>query len=100
MLLATYHPPNQSDQYFFDNINTALDRYAGDYDEVLLPGDFNAQDSEKCIDNFIYQNHLTSIVKEKTFIKNLNNPTCFLLTFPKAFKIRVLYQLAYLISIK
>ena len=36
MLLATYHPPSQSDQYFFDNINTALDRYAGNYDKVLL----------------------------------------------------------------
>ena len=32
MLLATYHPHSQPDQYYFDSINTALDMYACSYD--------------------------------------------------------------------
>ena len=82
MLLATYHPPSQPDQYYFDSINTALDMYACSYDKVLLVGDFNAQVNETCISNFIYQNHLKNIVKEHTCFKNLENPTCIDLFIP------------------
>ena len=54
ILMATYHPPNQSDQYFFDKIGNALDRYATQYEKFLLSGDFNVQDSQHCIKFFLY----------------------------------------------
>ena len=31
LLVSTYHPPNQADQYYFDNINMALDMYSHSY---------------------------------------------------------------------
>ena len=34
-------------QYYFDNIDKALDVYC-QYDKVVLAGDFNAQIGEKC----------------------------------------------------
>ena len=66
-----------------------MDRFAAQYDKVLLGGDFNVQETETCIDNFIYQNHLTNIVKDKTCFKNPNNPTSidlFLTNFPNSFQ--------------
>ena len=41
-LCSTYYPPSQSDQYYFDNIDKALDVYC-QYEKILLVGDFNAQ---------------------------------------------------------
>ena len=41
LLCGTYHPPSQSDQYYFDNIDKALDVYC-QYEKIMLVGDFNA----------------------------------------------------------
>ena len=41
LLCGTYHPPSQSDQYYFDNIDKGLDVYC-QYEEIMLVGDFNA----------------------------------------------------------
>ena len=54
LLCGLYHPPSQSDQYFFDNLDKALDVYST-YEKVLITGDFNAQEGEKCLDTFLYQ---------------------------------------------
>ena len=37
-----YHPPYQSDYYFFENIDKTLDLYRY-YDNMLLTGDFNTE---------------------------------------------------------
>ena len=34
LLLGTYHPPSQSGQYFFENVDKALDMYSY-YDKIL-----------------------------------------------------------------
>ena len=57
LLFGTYHPPAQNDQYFFNCIDKALDTYSN-YDNVLLAGDFNAEDDEPCLSNFLYQHDL------------------------------------------
>ena len=70
----------QSDQYFFDNLDKALDIYST-YDKVLIAGDFNAQEGEKSLDTFLYQHELKSLNKEDTCHKNLNKPSCIDLIF-------------------
>ena len=50
-ICGTYHPPSQSDQYYFDNIYKALDVYC-QYEKIMLVGDFNAQIAEKCLITF------------------------------------------------
>ena len=42
-------PPSQSDQYYFDNIDKALDVYC-QYEKVVLVGNFNGQIGEKCFE--------------------------------------------------
>ena len=69
------NPPSQFDQYFFDNLDKALDVYST-YEKVLITGDFNAQEGEKCLDTFLYQHELKSLNKEATCYKNPNKPSC------------------------
>ena len=57
LLCGTYHPPSQSDDFFFNNIDKALDTYSR-YDKVLLVGDFNTEISEQCIESFLYMHEL------------------------------------------
>ena len=74
MLCGLYHPPSQPDQYFFDNLDEALDVYST-YEKVLITGDFNDQEGEKYLDIFLYQHELKSLNKAATFYKNPNKPS-------------------------
>ena len=67
LLCGTYHPPAQNDQYFFNCIDKALDTYSN-YDNVLLAGDFNAEDDEPCLSNFLYQHDLYIVVNDITLL--------------------------------
>ena len=75
LLCGTYHPPSQSDEYFLNNLDKALDTYSR-YNKVLLMGDFNTQTSEQRIEFFLYTCELCNLVKEKTCFKNMQNPSC------------------------
>ena len=44
LLFGTYHPPSQNDQYYFEEIDKAIDCYSS-YDRNVLIGDFNSEDS-------------------------------------------------------
>ena len=72
---GSYHSPSQFDQYFFDDLDKALDVYST-YENILITGDFNAQEGEKCLDIFLYQHELKSLNKEATCYKNPNKPRC------------------------
>ena len=74
LLSRVYHPPSQSDQYFFDRLDNALDVYSN-YENILLVGDFNAQIGETCLDTFLYQHELKNVNKEPTCYKNSENPS-------------------------
>ena len=72
-IFGTYHPPTQSDSYYFNNLDKALDLYSH-YDKKLLVGDFNTEVSD-VLSTFLYQHDLENLVKEKTCFKNANNPS-------------------------
>ena len=76
LLLATYHPPSQLDKYYFQCIGNALENYITKYDKIILAGDFNAEEEEVIMSNFLGTYGLKSLVKEKTCFKSINNPSC------------------------
>ena len=87
LLSGIYHPPSQSDQYFFDRLDNALDVYSN-YENILLVGDFNAQIGETCLDTFLYQHELKNVNEEPTCYKNSENPSCIdfiLISNPRSF---------------
>ena len=76
LFCGCYHPPSQSDQYFFENIRKALDRCSKHYDKFMLVGDFNAEESEPCLSQFLYEYNAKKIDKENYCFKNALNPSC------------------------
>ena len=76
LLFGTYHPPSQSNEYYFESISRAMDVYLGSYDRFILGGDFNCEDSEPQLKLFLDKYHAKNIVKDKTCFKNVNNPSC------------------------
>ena len=73
LLFGTYHPPTQSDSYYFNNLDEALDLYSR-YDKKLLIGDFNTEVSD-VLSILLHQHDLENLVKGKTCFKNANNPS-------------------------
>ena len=82
-------PPSQPDLYFFQNTGRALDKYSKHYDRFMLVGDFNAEESEPCLSQFLYEYNAKNIVKENTCFKNALNPSCidlFITNSPLSFQ--------------
>ena len=75
LLFGTYHQPSQSNQYYFDCLDKALDDYSS-YEKVVLSGNFNTQENEWVFDSFFYQHYLTNLVKEGNCYKNPRKPNC------------------------
>ena len=75
LLLGTYNPLCQSDQYYFNNLDKSLDTYSN-YEKILLVGDFNTQTIDHYLSSFLYRHELSSIVKESPCFKNASNPIC------------------------
>ena len=79
LLFGTYHSKNVeyglNDEDFFEQINLALDVYSN-YDKFLLAGDFNIEEEESCLRDFLYEHNATNLVKQKTCYKNIDNPSC------------------------
>ena len=86
LFLGTYHPPSQSDNYFFQNIGSSIDFYCQYYEKFLLVGDFNAEDTEPHLAEFLRNYDVKNIVKNKTCYKNINNPSCIDLFISNCFR--------------
>ena len=97
LFCGCHHPPSQSDQYFFENVGRALDIYLKHYDKFMLVGDFNAEESEPCLSQFVYEHSAKNIVKESTCFKNTLNPSCIDLFITNS---HLRFRLGFPISIK
>ena len=67
LLYGSYHPPSQSDEYFLNHLEKAIDIYSNFYTNFLLIGDFNIEDHETCLFNFLY------FVKGESTAKRIEN---------------------------
>ena len=79
LLFGTYHSTHSeyglSDGDYFEQLSLALDVYSN-YDKYLLAGDFNLEESESCLRNFLYEHNFKNMVKQKTCFKSIDNPSC------------------------
>ena len=76
LISGTYRPPCQSAEYIFKHIGFALDTYIQTYDTFLLAGDFNIEDHEPILSEFLVNYDSKNLVKEKTCFKSNENPRC------------------------
>ena len=79
LIVGTYHSTHReygtSDAAYFEQMGFALDVYSS-YDNFLLAGDFNVQEDENSIQNFMDEFLAKNLVKEGTCFKNIDNPSC------------------------
>ena len=75
LLFGSYHSPTQSDQYYFDCVGRAIEKYSN-YDKFLLAADFNAGEWEPCLKSFLFEHDIYCLVKDKICFKNPDNPSC------------------------
>ena len=75
LLFGSYHPPSQSDQYYFDCVGRSIDKYLN-YDNFLLAGDFNAKETDPCLKSFMFEYDIYCLVKDTACFKNPDNPSC------------------------
>ena len=50
--------------------------YSKFYERSMMIGDFNAEESEPCLLQFLLEMNAKNIVKEPTCYKSLSNPSC------------------------
>ena len=79
LLFGTYHSTHPeygvNDEDYFQEIGHALDVYCN-YEKCLLVGDFNIEEDEHCLCDFLYEYNAKNLVKEKTCFKSLENLSC------------------------
>ena len=53
-----------------------LNKLSQKYSKYILVGDFNAEDSETCLSNFLFEINAKNVVKNCICWKNVENPSC------------------------
>ena len=80
LFCGSYHPPSQSDKYFFENIGKMLDKYSK-HNKFMLVGDFNHEESVPSLSPLFHEyNTKNIVVKENTCFENALNLSDLLIT--------------------
>ena len=75
ILVAGYNPHRDTISYFLTHVGNTLDKLLGDYDNILILGDFNSSLVEPSMRDFCETYNLENLIKEPTCFKNVNNPS-------------------------
>ena len=89
LICASYSPHESNISNHLHYLSKGLDNYIGNYDNILLLGDFNSEFSEPCLNDFCDICNLKNLVKKPTCFKNPDNPSCinlFLTNKPRTFQ--------------
>ena len=89
LLFGGYRPPRQQAEYFLKHVNYALDTYRQTFDKFLLAGDFNIEETDPIMSEFLFKNDSKDLVQQKTCFKSTNNPSCidlFVINSPRSFQ--------------
>ena len=79
MFFGTYHSTHPeyglTATKYFEQLGLALDVYSN-YDMFLLAGDFNVEDEEDCLREFLFHYNAKNLVKENTCFRSTEHPKC------------------------
>ena len=73
--MGGYNPQKENISYFLSHVSKGLDKYLGNYDNILLLGDFNSTMSERSMKNFCELYYPQNLIKDPTCYKNASNPS-------------------------
>ena len=69
LLCGCYHPPRQSNDYFLHHLGKALDKFSKTYSNFLLVRDFNAEESNFSMAEFLNNYGAKKLSREKPVLK-------------------------------
>ena len=102
LLVGTYHSTHHhygtNDKYIFEQIGLALELYSN-YEKCFLTGDFNVQEEDDSLIEFLDEFNAKNLVKDKTCLKSLDNPSCIDYLLPTATKVLKRQQLCALVCL-
>ena len=75
LICASCSPHKSNISNYLHHLSKDLDNHIGNYDNILLLGDFNSEFSEPCLNDFCDIYNLKNLVKESTCFKNPGNPS-------------------------
>ena len=74
VLMGGYNPQKEI-SYFLSHVSKGLDKYLGNYDNILLLGDFNSTMPERSMKNFCELYDHQNLMNDPTCYKNASNPS-------------------------
>ena len=75
LLMGAYNPQKGLISYFLHHVGIELDKFIGNYDNILLLGDFNSTMNEEAMKFFCEIYHLKNLINEPTCYKSAKNPS-------------------------
>ena len=75
VVVGIYRPPNLKDSYFVDHLSRVIDLYRKQYDNLIIMGNFNLEETDLHIKNILISFNLVNLVKENTCFKG--PPKCY-----------------------
>ena len=72
-----------------------MDKFCTDYENLILPSDFNVETKEKHMPEFMRMYNLINLIKHKTCFKTPENPSCrdlVLTNCPQSFQRSVVFE--------
>ena len=76
LVCGCFHSPSQSDEYFFYHLGNVLENFSKKYDRFVLLSNFNVQENETMLSEFLNAFNAKNIVKNKTCFESIENPSC------------------------
>ena len=62
-MISIYRPPSQNSEYFVNSPTKIIDYFANTYDDHLILGDFNLEQTDSALMGFLDSNSLTNLIK-------------------------------------
>ena len=66
LVVSIYRLPDQNLDYFLSSITSLLDHYLTIYEDFVIMGDFNVNESNPVMETFLNQHNCKNIIKNKT----------------------------------
>ena len=73
-LISAYRPPSQCEKLFFEEIGKVLDQLSPRYENFVIVGDLNLEETNFEISNFMDVYGLRNLIKSPTYYKSAENP--------------------------
>ena len=91
MACDTYQPPSQNSEFFLNFLTNIIGHFTKHFDNYIMVGDFNLQQSNKTLIYLLDSDNLYNIIKGHTCFKSKGSLTDLILT--KSFLLKILNRL-------